>query len=71
MFRYIRILVLCAIAGFLLATLFAIPEEATAGAVKGLFVGILIVWGEWKSKREKTDEVKEMTGVEMKRVSAL
>ncbi len=53
MFSFIRILVLCTVAGFLLATVFMTPGGATAGAVKGLLVGMLIAWGERKSKRKE------------------
>jgi hypothetical protein len=53
MFSCIRILALCTIAGFLLATVFMTPGGATAGAVKGLLVGTLIAWGEWNSKRKE------------------
>jgi len=53
MFSFIRILVLCTVAGFLLATVFMTPGGAAAGAVKGLLVGILIAWGERKSKRKE------------------
>ena len=52
MFICVRIVALCTLAGFLLATVFMTPGGATAGAVKGLLVGSLIAWGEWKSKRK-------------------
>lgn len=51
MFLYFRIMVLCALAGFLVATLFMIPGGGAAGAVKGLLIGAFIAWGEWRSKR--------------------
>jgi membrane associated rhomboid family serine protease len=54
MFGFFRILALCALGGFLLATVFMTPGGAAAGAVKGLLVGTLIAWGEWKSKRKGT-----------------
>jgi membrane associated rhomboid family serine protease len=54
MFSCIRIVSLCTLAGFLLATVFMTPGGAAAGAVKGLLVGALIAWGEWKSKRKNT-----------------
>ena len=50
MFAYGRILVLCSFAGYLFAAAFMAPGGATEGAVKGLLVGLLVVWGEWKSK---------------------
>lgn len=53
MISYIRILGLCTVAGFLLATVFMTPGGATAGAVKGLLVGTFIAWGEWHSKRKE------------------
>jgi hypothetical protein len=53
MIIYIRILVVCSLAGFLLATIFMTPGGVSAGAVKGLLVGALIAWGEWNSKRKE------------------
>ena len=53
MISCIRILVLCTIAGFLLAITFMTPGGAMAGAVKGLLVGTLIAWGERKSKHKE------------------
>lgn len=53
MLTYLRILVLCTVAGYLLATLFMTPGGAVAGAAKGLLVGALVAWGEWKSRRNK------------------
>ena len=50
MVRYIGILLLCSSAGFLLAEAYMSPEGAVAGAVKGLFVGLLVAWGEWRSR---------------------
>ncbi len=57
MISCIRILVLCTVAGFLLATVFMTPGGAAAGAVKGLLVGTLIAWGEWHSKRKDKEAV--------------
>ncbi len=53
MFSQFKILVSCTIAGILLATIFITPGGAMAGALKGLLVGTLIAWGEWKSNREE------------------
>lgn len=53
MFKYLRILVLCTLAGFLLATIFMTPDGAVAGAAKGLLVGVLVACGEWKSRHNK------------------
>jgi len=47
-YRYIRILVLCAFAGYLLAAVFLTPGGVYAGAIKGLLVGMLVAGGEWK-----------------------
>jgi hypothetical protein len=55
MFSYIRILGTCTVAGMLLAMIFITPGGVLAGAVKGLLVGALIAWGEWKLKH--TQEV--------------
>jgi hypothetical protein len=52
MFDYFKILASCTLVGMLLATIFITPGGALAGAVKGLLLGMLIVWGEWKSHRE-------------------
>ena len=60
MITCMRILVLCTVAGFLLATVFVPPGGAAAGAVKGLLVGTLIAWGEWNAKRK---EIKEAEAV--------
>jgi uncharacterized membrane protein YccC len=49
-FRYIGILLLCTVAGFLLAEAYMSPEGAIAGAAKGLFVGLLVALGEWRSR---------------------
>lgn len=55
MFTYLRILALCAFAGYLLATVFMTPGGAVAGAAKGLLVGALVAWGEWKWRRSKSE----------------
>jgi hypothetical protein len=52
-FNYIRIIGYCTLAGYLLATIFMTPGGANVGAVKGLLVGALVAWGEWKSKQKK------------------
>jgi hypothetical protein len=54
MFKYLRILALCTLAGYLLATIFMTPDGVAAGAAKGLLVGLLVACGEWKSRRNKT-----------------
>jgi hypothetical protein len=51
MLGYLRIMVLCTLAGLVIATVFMTPGGVAAGAVKGLFLGILITWGEWKAGR--------------------
>lgn len=51
MFVYIKILMACTVAGFILATVLMTPGGALAGALKGLLLGIVIAWGEWKSNR--------------------
>ena len=56
MITYLRILALCALAGYLLATVFTTPGGADAGAAKGLLVGVLVAWGEWKFRRHKAME---------------
>jgi sorbitol-specific phosphotransferase system component IIBC len=56
MISCVRILVLCTVAGFLLASVFMPPGGVAAGAVKGLLVGTLIAWGEWNAKRRETKE---------------
>ena len=53
MLVYFKILMSCTIAGILLATIFITPGGALAGALKGLLVGTLIVWGEWNSNRKE------------------
>ena len=51
MLDYLRILVICTLVGVVIATIFMTPGGAAAGAVKGLLLGLLIAWGEWKSSR--------------------
>jgi hypothetical protein len=51
MLGYIKILMTCTLAGFILATVFMTPGGGLAGALKGLLLGIVIAWGEWKSNR--------------------
>lgn len=53
LFKYIRSLMLCAVAGYLLASLFMTPGGADIGAAKGLLIGIMVAWGEWKSRHPK------------------
>jgi hypothetical protein len=53
MLNYIRILMLCTVAGYVLAILFMTPGGAEVGAVKGLVVGLLVALGEWKSRHNK------------------
>jgi hypothetical protein len=53
MLVYFKILVSCTIVGILLATIFITPGGVLAGALKGLLVGMLIAWGEWKSSRKE------------------
>lgn len=53
MLNYIRILGYCTLAGYLLAMVFMTPGGASMGAAKGLLVGVLVAWGEWKSKQNK------------------
>jgi len=50
MLDYLRILVICTLAGSIIAALLMTPGGAAAGAVKGLLLGLLIAWGEWKSR---------------------
>jgi hypothetical protein len=54
LFTYIRILVLCTVAGYLLASLFMTPGGANIGAAKGLLIGIMVAWGDWKSRHPKS-----------------
>jgi hypothetical protein len=53
MFKYVKILALCTLAGYLLATIFMAPGGAAAGGAKGLLVGVLVAWGEWKSRHNR------------------
>jgi len=58
LFNYIRILVLCTVAGYLLASLFMTPGGANIGAAKGLLIGIMVAWGEWKSRHPQTVRIR-------------
>jgi uncharacterized membrane protein YoaK (UPF0700 family) len=53
LFNYIRILMLCTVAGYVLALLFMTPGGVYIGAAKGLLVGLLVALAEWKSRRGK------------------
>jgi len=53
MLTYVKILALCTVAGYLLASMFMTPGGAMAGAAKGMLVGALVAWGEWKWRRAK------------------
>ena len=59
MLGYTRILVLCILGGYLFATVFMTPGGAIEGAAKGLLVGVLVVWAEWKSKHSKAESVEQ------------
>jgi hypothetical protein len=58
LFKYIRILGLCTVAGYLLATVFMTPGGADIGAAKGLVIGIMVAWGEWKSRHPKPEQMR-------------
>lgn len=51
MISIMKILMACTIAGALLAAVFVAPGGALAGGLKGLLLGTVIAWGEWKSNR--------------------
>jgi hypothetical protein len=51
MIHTIKIVMACTIAGALLATVFMTPGGELAGGLKGLLLGCVIAWGEWKSSR--------------------
>ena len=51
MLRSLKIIMLCTLMGCLLATLFITPGGAVAGALKGLLLGMVIAWGDWKNSR--------------------
>lgn len=53
MFNYVRIMMLCTVAGYVLALLFMTPGGAQVGAIKGLLVGLLVALAEWKSRHNK------------------
>jgi uncharacterized membrane protein YoaK (UPF0700 family) len=60
MYRYIRILALCALAGYLLAAAFMSDGGVYAGAVKGLLVGALVAWGEWRWMHRRKMELAQV-----------
>ena len=53
MLEFSKCIVLCTLAGMLLASVFLSPAGAVAGAAQGFFVGALVGWGNRKAKREK------------------
>ena len=62
MFTYIKILMVCTLAGGLLASLFVGPDGAAAGATKGFLIGTLIVWAEWKFNHSAPDGMEALQG---------
>jgi hypothetical protein len=68
MLGYTRILALCVLAGYLFAIVFMTPGGAIDGAVKGLLVGVLVVWAEWKSKHRKVEPVGQVSEIRQARV---
>jgi hypothetical protein len=61
MIKYFKILLLCTLTGYLLATVFMAPGGAAAGGAKGLLVGVLVALGEWKSRHNKSKSGGEAT----------
>ncbi|MCB1705560.1 MAG: hypothetical protein KDI17_11890 [Halioglobus sp.] len=61
--NYVRILLLCTFAGYILASLFMTPGGAYLGAAKGLLVGLLVALAEWKSRRGKPVAVRSTRAV--------
>lgn len=53
MFNYIRTLMLCTVAGYVLAIVFMTPGGAYLGATKGLLIGMMVAWGEWQARHVK------------------
>jgi hypothetical protein len=53
MLEFVKCIVLCTLAGMLLASVFLTPAGAVAGAAQGFFVGALVGWGNRKAQREK------------------
>jgi hypothetical protein len=51
MFGFMRILMMCTMAGMLLSVVFLTPAGAVVGAVNGFLVGICVGLGEWKATR--------------------
>ena len=51
---FVLSLMLCAIAGSVLAILFLSPAGALAGAVNGLFVGLFVGWGKLRVRRQQS-----------------
>ncbi len=51
MINSIKILMACTLAGALIAVVLMTPGGALAGGLKGLLLGCVIAWGEWKSGR--------------------
>ncbi len=55
MLNFLGSVLLCTLAGTLLASVFISPEGAVAGAAQGFFVGLLVAWGNHKAQRKGND----------------
>lgn len=53
MLNFLGTLLLCTLAGTLLASVFISPAGAVAGAAQGFFVGLLVAWGNRKARGKK------------------
>jgi hypothetical protein len=51
---FVLSLMLCAMAGSVLAILFLSPAGALAGAVNGVFVGLFVGWGKLRAGRRQS-----------------
>lgn len=55
MLNFLGSVLLCTLAGTLLASVFISPEGAVAGAAQGFFVGLLVAWGNHKAQGKRND----------------
>jgi hypothetical protein len=58
MLNFLGTVLLCTLAGTLLASVFISPEGAVAGAAQGFFVGLLVAWGNRKAQGKRNDNTR-------------
>jgi hypothetical protein len=60
MFGFMRNVMMCTLAGSVLAVVFLTPAGAVVGAVHGFLVGVCVGLGEWKAARAESSCVQQL-----------